>query len=394
MLTRHITEVLKKRFHLARSLYLFGARQVGKTTLLKQTFPELPYRSLEDPDQEQAALADPKGFLSQFSETGAILDELQRVPDLFRYLQSHIDEYGTKFLLSGSQNFLMNQHITQSLAGRISILELLPLSQRELWGAPLSSSIFCEDSLKPDFPHRLNTRLHQGGYPEPATKPEIIEFWFADYERTYLERDVRQLINVTNLQKFSQFLRMVAHRVGSLLNIANLANDVGMSETSCRQWLSILEASGVVFRLQPHHQNFNKRLVKSPKLYFSDTGLLCYLLGITEKSLNENQSASGGIFENYVITEIRKGFLNQGKPAPLYFWRDKNGTEVDLLIETNNHLEAIEIKKGGNFSENWLTALRKWSKWSNTPLHRCSVVYGGAAYEDISGVSVRPWFMV
>lgn len=394
MLTRHLSKVLQKRLQLAKSVYLFGARQVGKTTTLRQTFPELPYRSLEDPDQEQAAVADPKGFLSQFQSTGAILDELQRVPDLFRYLQGFIDQHAVKFVLSGSQNFLLNQHISQSLAGRISILEMMPLSYREIYGQSAKAPLFPAQDWRDDKQVDLHLRLWQGGYPQPGLNAELANFWFADYERTYLERDVRLLINVTNLQKFGQFMRMLAHRAGALLNVASLANELGISENSCRQWIGILEASGVVFRLLPYHRNYNKRLVKSPKVFFNDTGLLCYLLGISEPQILQNHASSGHIFENYVIAEIRKYFLNRGQRPNLFFWRDKTGTEVDLLIEFSGELQAIEIKKGQTFTNDWLAAFRKWSRWSAVALNQCYVIYGGDEMQTIDDIKIYPWFFI
>ena len=388
---RHLVEPLRARFELARSLYLFGARQVGKTTLLRQTFPSLPYISLEDPDQESRATEDPKGFLGAFQQSGAILDELQRVPDLFRYLQGFIDQFGTKFILSGSQNFLMNQHISQSLSGRISIFELMPLSLRERCHQPRGSTLF-GSVHRPELD--MMQALHQGGYPAPVSQPEVIDFWYADYERTYLERDVRLLVNVTNLQKFSQFLRMVAHRAGSLLNIANLANELGLSESACRKWITILEASGVIFRLSPYYRNFDKRLVKSPKLYFNDTGLLCYLLGIQEAQTLQYHASSGHIFENYVVAEVRKHFLNLGKQAKLFFWQDKSGHEVDLLIEQGTELLAVEIKKGQTISSGWVEGLNKWCRWSKVAPDQCRVVYGGDQPQQTHGISVIPWFFL
>jgi hypothetical protein len=389
MIPRHLSVIIKKRLSLARSLYIFGARQVGKTTLLRETFPELIYRSLEDPDIEHHASQDPRGFLEQFDSKGGILDEVQRVPELFRYLQGFIDNNQGKLVLSGSQNFLLNQQISQSLAGRVSILELPPLSQRELWHLDSLDSTFCDEATAPSTD--LETRLFLGGYPEPALKPEIADFWFADYERTYLERDVRLLVNVTNLQLFSQFIRLVANRVGSLLNIASLSNDLGLSENGCRKWLTILEASGVIFRLAPYYQNFNKRIVKSPKIYFNDTGLVCYLLGIKNSEQLRNHRSSGSVFENYVIAEIRKQIINQGKVPACYFWRDKAGVEIDLLIDDGSDLKAIEIKKGKTFTSDWLKAIKKWSVWAKQPMDHCHVVYGGNTPLVFDDVAVHSW---
>ena len=285
MIVRHLSKVLKARYKSARSVYIFGPRQSGKTTLVKETFPELKYVNLEDPDTLEFSETDPRGFFAQFdSDGGGIIDEPQRNPKLFSYLQGQIDNDKKKFILTSSQNFLTMESISQSLAGRITVLNLLPLSKKEIDGKSLikSESIFNAMDYKDKYTNidHMWGYILKGGYPELNVNPECFSYWPGDYVRTYLERDIRRVINVQDLGVFQKFLKLCAGRTGSILNRASLAGDCGISETSCVRWLSLLEQSGIIYILKPYYNNFDKRQVKSPKIHFVDSALCCYLLSI------------------------------------------------------------------------------------------------------------------
>ncbi|MCI0471235.1 MAG: ATP-binding protein, partial [Candidatus Aminicenantes bacterium] len=351
IIPRHLSAVVKKRYISARSLYIYGARQTGKTTLARTALPEIPYISLETPDTLLFAQNDPRGFLAQYPR-GAVIDEIQRAPDLLSYLQTIIDERNIRFVLTGSQNLLLMQKVSQSLAGRISILSLLPLSKSEIehrehrdfhtWLAEANRD---HGGNVPD----IFTLILKGGFPPIIVDPDILSYWFADYIRTYIERDVRQIVNIHDLAAFQKFLGLCAGRSGSLLNIASLSSDTGISETNCRNWLSVLQTSEIIHLLQPYHANFNKRLIKSPKLYFNDTGLLCALLGIKTKEQLRQHPLCGQIFETYALIEIRKAYLNKGEIPRLYFWRDHRGLEVDCIVENDTDVFPIEIKMAQTF---------------------------------------------
>ncbi len=390
MLNRHLSNILISRYKQARSVYIYGPRQSGKTTLARSSFPDLPYVTLEDPDVLDYAISDPRSFLQQFKE-GGIIDEPQRYPDLFSYLQSEIDLNNKKFILSSSQNFLMMESISQSLAGRISILNLLPLSKAEIEHKPWVS---LEDKLMipPKEPHSIDTLwplILKGGYPELYRIPGAMDYWFSDYVRTYLERDVRRLIKVEDLSIFQRFLKLCAGRSGHLLNYANLASDTGISETTCRRWLGLLEQSGLVMLLKPYHNNFQKRIVKSPKLYFLDTGLLCHLLMIKTQEHLETHPALGAIVETYTVTEIYKTFLNHGIEPECYFWRDAQKNEVDLLLALpDNQLLPIEIKAGQTIASDWLKPLDKLCTLAK--IEKSFLLYGGKQSQQRNTTNIFP----
>lgn len=356
-----------------------GPRQSGKTTLAKAVMTGRPYRSLEDPDVRAWALDDPRSFLAQFPD-GGVLDEVQRIPELFSYLQTLVDG-GRRmglFLLTGSQQFGLMSQITQSLAGRSAFVELLPLTRGELAAANLT-------------PPSLEDALFIGGYPALFDRKVLPRHWFAAYVAAYIERDVRQLLKVQDLEAFQRFLRLCAGRSGQILNLSSLATDSGITHNTARAWLSVLEASFVLFLLHPHHENFNKRLIKSPKLYFYDTGLLCWLLGVQSADQLVSHPLRGAIFETYVVSELRKAFLNRGQPPQFYFWRDSNGNEVDLLIETGGGLMPLEIKSGRTINREYFAGLKHWLALAGKQGMQPTLVYGGTERQERDAIRALGW---
>lgn len=313
-------------------LTLTGPRQSGKTTLSRMAFPDRPYVSLENPAQRELAQEDPIAFLARYRD-GAIIDEVQRVPQIFSYLQGMVDEDPRpgRFLLTGSQNLALVNAVTQSLAGRTTLTELLPLSLEEVRRFPAP-------------PEDLDTLLWQGGYPRIYERSLPAHEWLADYAATYVERDVRQLTNVGDLLLFQTFLRLCAGRTGQILNLASLANDCGISHPTARSWLSVLEASYIVFRVPPFFANLGKRLIKSPKLYFYDTGLAATLLSIENPAQLETHPLRGALFETWTIAEVAKAHLHRGRRPRLSFYRDSSGLEIDLILERGTELTLVEIK--------------------------------------------------
>lgn len=351
-LTRSIEMHVKKAVTEFPAVALVGPRQSGKTTLLKHLFGE-DFRliSLEPPDVRLAATNDPRGLLSLYPPP-VIFDEIQYVPGLLPYIKEKIDERRTQagqFILTGSQNLLLMQQVTESLAGRTAILKLLPLSNWELMGMPTRSLPWEKDSSNPlpdRSPQELWDQILRGFYPEIANDlSRDIRLWQASYVQTYLERDLRNLRNVGNLTLFQVFLRALAARSAQILNLSELARDVGVSVNTARDWLSILEASFQVFVLRPYFANIGKRLVKSPKVYFMDTGLLCYLVGLRDIEHAMSGPMGGAIFENYVVAEVLKILHHRGEEPNLYYWRTSDGAEIDLIVDTEGILVPIEIKQ-------------------------------------------------
>ena len=360
-------------------LAITGPRQAGKTTLAQTTFPDKRYLSLEDPDQRAFAEEDPRAFLARLPQ-GAILDEAQRCPALFSYLQTRVDAEKKmgQFVLTGSQQFGLLSNITQTLAGRVGMVQLLPFSLQEMQRGELAIN-------------DLDDLMWRGMYPPVHDRQLAPEQWFANYLVTYVERDVRQLIEVQNLSLFQRFIKLCAARCGQLLNLSSLASDCGVSHNTVRAWISVLEASYVVFLLQPHHQNFGKRLVKTPKLYFVDTGLAAFLLGIRDPQHLSIHSARGALFENFVISELLKRRYNEGLPSNLFFWRNNAGDEVDLVIEQGEQLIPVEIKSGQTFSSDFLVGLQKWMRLAGETCLAPRLVYGGEENMTRSGILVQSW---
>ncbi len=398
MIVRHLARTLKNAARDYPVVTLTGPRQSGKTTLVRAAFPRHRYASLEDPDARAFAISDPRGFLRQFRGR-VILDEVQRAPDLFSYIQGIVDEADRPghFILTGSQNFLLLTRISQSLAGRCAVLRLLPFSRSELIGRSLRDIATLRPPGKrptsvaaPPMKELFQT-LFTGGFPRIHDKGLAPQNWLANYYQTYLERDVRDVLNVGDIEGFGRFVRLCAGRSGQLLNASSLAADAGISHTTARRWLSILEASFVIHLLRPHHRNFNKRLVKSPKLYFIDTGLLCYLLRIRTPDDLITHSARGAIFETWVVSEALKNYFNLGVEPDIYFWRDSAGHEVDLLIDQGSALRPVEIKSGQTIASDFFAALEHWRQIAGDAAGHPGLVYGGDASYTRSGVSVLSW---
>lgn len=359
-------------------LALTGPRQAGKTTLARQAFGGKTYVSLENPDEREFAERDPKRFLQRFTD-GAILDEVQRCPALLSWLQGLVDERRRMgdFVLTGSQQLELASGMSQSLAGRVGRVELLPLSGAELTAAAR-------------LPGTLEACLWQGGYPALFDRELEPGDWFSNYVATYLERDVRQLLAVRDLTQFQRFVRMCAARSGQLLNLAALGADCGISAVTAREWLSVLEASYLVTRLPPYHRNFGKRLVKTPKLYFLDVGLMAWLLGIRNAASIETHATRGALFETWVVSELVKQRLNAGEPVDLFFWRDNVGHEVDVVFETPAGLQAVEVKSGGTFATDWPASVLKWQRLAEGALTPW-IVFGGEGDYERQGCCVMGW---
>lgn len=376
MIKREITSCLIKLFKQYPFVTVTGPRQSGKTTLCRAAFPHLKYINLEAPDLREFAESDPRGFLSQISR-GAILDEIQRVPELLSYLQVLADEKGRNglFVLTGSEQFRLSDAISQSLAGRTALLRLLPfsLSERRRTGA------------REDIDHLL----YSGFYPRVHDQQLEPRQALGDYFETYVERDVRRLGEIRNLSSFQRFVRLCAGRAGQLLNLSSLGADAGVSHATARHWLTLLETSYVIFQLPPFHANIRKRLVKSPKLYFYDVGLASYLIGIEHAGQISTHPLRGALFENAVVVEALKYRFNRGKRSNLSFFRDSRGLECDLLVETGCGIGAIEIKSGATIASDYFDALNRVAEMV-PQISAKAVVYGGAHRQSRSDGEVAP----
>ncbi len=395
MLHRTLNPVLLDAAGTSPVVTLTGPRQSGKTTLVRSAFPDLAYATLEAPDTRERALQDPRGFLRGFPD-GVILDEVQRAPDLPSYIQGIVDEDPRpgRFILTGSQNLLLLDRVSQSLAGRTRILHLYPFSLSELeerdpWD-PESEVV--PAAGRPSATGRdLHATLHAGFYPRIHDRKLDPVPWLADYRTTYVERDLRQIVNVQDLDTFSRFLGLCAGRSGQVLNSTSLGNDAGVDHTTARRWLSVLEASFIIKLLRPYHRNFGKRLIKSPKLHFLDPGLLCSLLGIRGPEDLKVHSARGAVFESFVTAELLKAFAHRGRRPPLYFWRDSTGHEIDFLMERDSRLLAVEAKSGETVPRSFFDSLEWWRRLVKDTDTPALLLHGGEESFTYRGMFARPW---
>lgn len=363
MINRQITSSITELRDKFSVITLTGARQTGKTTLLKSLYKDLPYINLEDVDNRVLATEDPRGFLSNYPN-GAVIDEVQQVPQLFSYIQQVVDEKDIHFALSGSQNFQLLQSITQSLAGRTAIFNLMPLSYVELSEAGHTFD-------------RAEDLVFKGGYPRIYDKSIDPNIYYQNYISTYVERDVRQIKNIENLSDFVRFIQLCAGRIGQVVNFQSLANDTGVSPNTVKSWLSVLEASYIVYLHKPHHKNFNKQLTKTPKLYFYDTGLACSLLQIQSEEQLYSHYLVGGLFENFVLNEMNKTYLNKGQKPSFYFWQNKEKKEIDIIIDKGKELFPFEVKVAQTKNTHFFENLKYWQKLNGTPSELLNVIYGG-----------------
>lgn len=374
MIPRQLTERASEMLQKYPIISITGPRQSGKTTLARMLRPDFRYVSLESLTEREFARQDPKGFLETY-QNGVILDEVQYVPELFSYLQVLTDERQRtgEYVLTGSQNFLLMERITQSLAGRVAVFNLLPFSWDELRNTAYA-------------PASWETYLVGGSYPRRVVQDIAPTDFYDSYLQTYVERDVRQVKNILNLGLFQRFIQLLAGRIGQLFNQQSLAVELGVDNKTVNAWLSVLETSFIAYRLQPYYQNFSKRIVKTPKVYFYDTGLAAYLLGIRSEADLAVHFARGQLFENLVINELTKNWLNRGQRPPFYFWSDQSSHEVDLLIDRGTKLTVIEIKSGRTIHPDFFRGLRYFGELA--PQTEAALVYGGDEAQQRTGVRV------
>mgnify|MGYP000276419301 CR=1 FL=1 len=363
-----------------RAVAIMGIRQSGKTTLCKMLFPYKPYLNFENIDVLLLAEQDPNAFLEKYKITGAIFDEIQKAPSLFNYIQEVLDnetERG-KYILTGSSNFLLNQNISQSLAGRVGFLELLPLSNKEI------KTSFADTNS-------VWQTIFKGGFPEIWMQDINPSFYFPSYIQSFIERDIRQLINIKNLILFQQFIKLVATRAGQEWNSSQISNDLGVDSKTVTAWLSYLQTAGIVYLLPPYYANFGKRVIKRPKLYLTDTGVLCNLLGIQNDIQLENHPLKGSIFENFVVLEYLKEKNSSLENSSFYYWRSISGVEIDLLIEKNGVLIPVEIKSGATYQEKWWKNIMDWQVFSKSTFPGIIVYSGNENYEFSDGRKVTSY---
>ncbi|HRI46151.1 MAG TPA: ATP-binding protein [Ignavibacteriaceae bacterium] len=375
---RSLSAHLKKMVTKFPIISLTGPRQTGKTTLLRNEFKSYKYFNLERPDLRELIAGDPLGFLKN-NGNKIIFDEVQNLPELFSYIQVDSDENQIlgKYILSGSQSFLLNEKISQSLAGRVSINILLPFDMKEY--SKLQESSVDELILSGFYPRLHDTNI---GYSD----------FYPSYLQTYIERDVRSLRGIENLNTFSRFLSLCAGRVGQILNLTSLANDCGASVNTAKSWLSLLEASYIIYQLRPYYKNINKRIIKSPKLYFYDTGVVCSLLRIKDKEMLRGHYLYGALFENFIISEIIKRKYHSGTHPSVYYWRESNGTEIDCIIEEGvNSLSAIELKGGHSYNSDYVRNLKIFENLDKDVSVKSRVVYNGEVRSNVSGIEVINW---
>ncbi len=378
-LKRRILDSINLQLKKYPVVVLTGPRQSGKTTLLRNGLSSYRYINLEDPDNNEYASRDPRGFLNEYNDK-VIIDEAQKVPSLFSYIQSIVDDSGKmgQFVLSGSQNFNLMEHISQSLAGRVALFTLLPYDFDEM----KNGRIWTGD---------LTSMLTKGAYPAIYDRKIEPDQYYKDYLATYIKRDITQLTNIQNMTTFSRFIKLCAARAGQLLNYSDLARDTGVSHSTANNWLSLLEASFVLFLLPPFYKNYNKRLTKSPKLYFYDTGLLCYLLNIRKGNLVATNRNYGHIFENFIIAEKYKRALHSNLPVDYYYWRDNHGNEIDLLYEDADSTHIYEIKSSKTISYDMFKGMDFFKKLAKDEVGNQTLIYGGDKDQKRTEYAVKTW---
>ncbi len=384
MIERNIAPVLRQLANQYPVLAVTGPRQSGKTTLARSEFADKPYVSLEDPDTRRFAIDDPRGFLASYTH-GAIFDEIQCAPDLASYLQSMVDANPQpgRFVLTGSQQFELMSQVSQSLAGRTAVLRLLPFTLAEV--RRLQGAVAAPD---------LANTLLAGFYPRIHDQRLNPSQALADYFATYVQRDLRHLAAVQDLQRFERFVRLCAGRTGQLLNLSSLGNDAGVSHATARAWIDLLQTSYIVHLLPPWFTNTGKRLVKAPKLYFYDVGLACWLLGLRSAEQVARDPLWGSLFENFIIMEAMKDRLNAGETAQMYFYRDSEGNEVDLLLPTGGKMHAIEIKAGATVNPDYFKGLKTFAAHHPAALASACVVFGGTQSQSRSNSPVHSWLQL
>ncbi|MBM3434845.1 MAG: ATP-binding protein [Bacteroidetes bacterium] len=374
---RQLSKMVRSAINQFPVVMLTGPRQSGKTTLLKNEFPSFRFANLEDPELRSWAIEQPKDFLYNHAYP-LIIDEAQYAPGLFSYIQLWVDEVNKPgmFILAGSLNFLVMEKLAQSLSGRSAVLSLLPFSFTEI-----ASGVNTSDT---------NQIILNGFYPRLFQSIENVPLFYKSYINTYVERDIRQLANIGSLNDFIRFMKLCAGRCSQLLNISSLATEAGISYNTCKSWLSYLTTGFVISLIQPHHQNYNKKVVKTPKIFFTDTGLLCHLLGITTPEIFALHTLRGAIFENLIYSELLKSRINIGKEQDIWFWRDNHGIEIDFLLGESANNCAVEVKSGMNFHEHYLENLIKYQKY-NPAVTRMYLIYDGSTEREIKGIKIINW---
>ncbi|MBI9097517.1 MAG: ATP-binding protein [Spirochaetaceae bacterium] len=376
MINRQLEDELNSLKNEFPIIAILGPRQSGKTTISQKVFPDYEYVTLEDIDYREFAKNDPRGFLDRYKEN-IILDEIQRVPTLMSYLQSHVDKLKTngKIVITGSHNFLLMEQISQSLAGRIGITKLLPFSYKEI------------SKVEND----ITELIFKGSYPRIYDQNIRPEVFYKNYISTYIEKDIRQIKQITKIDDFLKFIRILAGRTGQELNTNSISEECGVSHNTIKEWISLLEASFIVYRLKSFHKNYNKRIVKNPKIYFTDTGLVCSLLGIRKKEEIDYHFLKGSIFETYIINEFQKYNFNYGEKYELYFWRDNNKKEIDLILDLGMYQKAFEIKSSKTINEKFFDTLKYWQKLTEINPKELYLIYGGNENHIRNNINVLSW---